>query len=406
MNYDLPGAWYIKAGFQAKNPGMPRRNTFSFGQNRTLMDVLVEKGYLSRKKIKQVQQELEHTDGIKPDCEQAQDRRSVGRYQIIQKIGEGAMGVVYQATNTSNNRIVALKLLDKELSEDPEFIARFLREARNAAKLKKHENIVEAYDFGQADGHYYFAMEFVNGRCLAEILFCQGKLSERTALNITRQLTRALSHANNFSIIHRDIKPENIIISQDGIVKLCDLGLAKDLSRDFSRQSAGITLGTAYYASPEQASGCKDLDIRADIYSVGITLYYMLSGELPFDDSNTIKVIYRQINEEMPLIEDKATISAQTAALVKKMTKKKLAERYQSPEEVLEDIENILQGKPTTTSRILAKPPLQKAAIANPKMLKKKKRTTGISSRRLYTIALVIGLSLVCLLLIRWLMSR
>ena len=205
----------------------------ALAQDKTLMDLLVEKGYLSRKKIRQVQQELEQTDGIKASGESAPDGRPVGRYRITQKIGEGAMGVVYQATNSSNNRIVALKLLDKELSEDPEFIARFLREARNAAKLKKHENIVEAYDFGQADGRYYFAMEFVNGRSLAEILFCQGLLSERTALSITRQLTRALSHANNFSIIHRDIKPENIIISQDGIVKLCDLGLAKDLSRDF-----------------------------------------------------------------------------------------------------------------------------------------------------------------------------
>ena len=220
----------------------------------------------------------------------------------------------------------------------------FLREARNAAKLKKHDNIVEAYDIGEDRGKYYFAMEFVEGHSLAEILYSKGKLKEKTALNILKQLTKALIHANRFSIIHRDIKPENIMISQEGQVKLCDLGLAKDLTDNFYK-SGSITLGTAYYTSPEQAKGLQNLDIRTDIYSLGISFYHMLAGEVPFDDANVQRVVQRHINEALPSIKEKnPQIQQSTIEILNKMTEKETEKRYRDPEELFEDIDRVFHG--------------------------------------------------------------
>jgi serine/threonine-protein kinase len=189
-------------------------------------------------------------------------------------------------------------------------------------------------------------MEFVDGRSLAEILYGRGKLEERTACHITRQVAKALSHAHRFSIVHRDIKPENIMISKDGLVKLCDLGLAKDLSLDF-QQWGGITLGTVYYASPEQASGRKDLvDIRSDIYSLGISFYHMLAGKPPFNDSNIRKVADSHIHEELPsILQQVPEISPDTVKLLKKMTAKKIQERHQTPEELIEELDCALHGR-------------------------------------------------------------
>lgn len=312
--------------------------------NTSLMDLLVTKKLLTRKAVRTIERELhEPTALVEPQT--GRILQKVGCYELLQQLGEGAMGAVYKARNTANNCIVALKILDAELAHDQEFITRFLREARNAAKLKKHENIVEAYDFGEAQGKYYFAMEFVDGLCLAEIIHNRGKLEEKAALQISKQVARALAHAHSFSIIHRDIKPENIIIASSGVVKLCDLGLAKDLSQDFFK-TGGITLGTAYYCSPEQATGAKQLDIRSDIYSLGISLYYMLCGELPFADSNIKHVTKRHISEALPDIRHKVPqISQATIELIHKMTEKKVSERYQAPQDVLDDIESILKGK-------------------------------------------------------------
>lgn len=338
-------------------------------ENHSLMDILVKKRYLSLQQAQEIAKELEDT----PEHElqaKTSSLQKIGGYQLLEKIGEGGMGVVYKALYTANNRVVALKLLDPELARDQEFIKRFLREARNAAKLKRHDNIVEAYDFGEENGRYYFAMEFVNGRSLAEILYSRGKLEERIALRITKQVTQALFHAHQFSIVHRDIKPENIMISNEGTVKLCDLGLAKDLSED-AYKWGGVTLGTAYYASPEQASGQRDLvDTRSDIYSLGVSLYHMLAGSPPFNDSNIKELAYRHIHEEIPPIQQKVpTISPETERLLKKMTEKNLADRYQNPQELLDDIESILLGQTNTIPLFLTKdktpppgtlPPVQK----------------------------------------------
>ena len=315
--------------------------------NAGLPEILRLKGYLTSEQVQEIERELSETAEKNSDA-QSSSLPKIAAYELLQKMGEGGMGSVYKAKHASNGRIVALKLLDAELSKDQEFITRFLREARNVAKLKRHENIVEAYDFGESNGRYYFAMEFVDGRSLAEILYGHGKVDERTALHVAKQVARALCHANSFSIVHRDVKPENIMISKEGVVKLCDLGLAKDLSENFHKWG-GVTLGTVYYASPEQVSGFRELvDIRSDIYSLGISLYHMLCGEAPFNDSNIRDVARRHIHEELPPLEQKnSDLSKETLRLVKKMTVKSLTDRYQKPEDVVEEIEHILQGKNT-----------------------------------------------------------
>lgn len=315
-----------------------------------LRDLLVQKGYLTIQQLHDLEIELTPTEEMENPVTPGGIQR-VASYELLEQIGEGAMGIVYRARHVENHKIVALKLLNQEFAHDQNFVSRFLREAKNAAKLKNHENIVQAYDFGEDHGHYYFAMELVRGRSLAEILWQKKRLEERTALTIARQIARALQQAHKVSIVHRDIKPENIMISQEGVVKLCDLGLAKDTTQDLYRTSDGITLGTACYVSPEQASGRRNLDIRADIYSLGITLYQMLTGELPFDESSTnMKTAQRHIHEEVPPIQLKNPhLSPGVIHLVHKMTAKNPDERHANPADLIQEMDALLHQNNTNT---------------------------------------------------------
>ncbi len=356
----------------------------------SLRDVLLQRGELSWKQLREIEAEL--TPKAESEAHEGTGQK-ISYYEVLEQIGEGAMGSVYRARNTLTNRTVALKLLDPELARDPQFVERFLREAKNAAKLKQHENIVEAYDFGEEAGQYYFVMEFIKGRSLAEILLQKNKLEEHTALTITRQVARALQHANRFSIIHRDIKPENILISQDGVVKLCDLGLAKDTSQDCYKTSDGVSLGTASYIAPEQASASKNLDIRVDIYSLGITLYQMLTGELPFDGPNSRKIANQHISRELPPLEKKNPhLSSNVIRLVQKMTAKKPGDRYQNPDALLHDLEQLLYGPaPEKKVRKPGVTPTQLRVLT-------RKKTSWLSSTKWLYVGIVV-MSLVLILL-------
>ncbi|WP_372370469.1 protein kinase [Candidatus Uabimicrobium sp. HlEnr_7] len=292
-------------------------------KNLSLKEILLRKGYVNEEAIEKIENSFLANEVSKIK----EGETTLGSYLLLKKLGEGAMGCVYKAKHTKGGRVVALKILDQELAEDPGFIARFVREAKNAAKLKKHPNIVEAYDIGEYQGKFYFAMELVEGCSLAHIVYSKGKISEKQALIICRQIASALEHAHRFSIVHRDVKPENILYSQEGIVKLCDLGLAKDLSQDIYH-TAGITVGTACYASPEQ--GSKNIDIRTDIYSLGVCLYQMLTANLPTE------------NRHFTIGSD---ISENTSLLIRKMTAINRKERYQTPTELLQDLKSILQGQ-------------------------------------------------------------
>lgn len=379
--------------------------------NLTLMEVLIQKGYLTRDKAKEIEHEIKSECSPSAPSNSGQVMQKVGCYELLAKIGEGGMGLVYKARHMTNGRIVALKLLDQELARDKEFITRFLREARNVAKLKRHDNIVEAYDFGESDGKYYFAMEFVDGRSLAEILYSKGRIDEKTSLHITRQVAEALKHAHRFSIVHRDIKPENIMISRDGTVKLCDLGLAKDMSENFYKWG-GVTLGTAYYASPEQSSGRKELvDIRSDIYSLGISLYHMLAGEPPFNDSNARQVANRHIDEELPPLHDRAPeVSKDALRLLAHMTAKNVQDRYQTPEELLEEIDALLHGRTTPVPLSLDRPKPAPMVPTPPRPVLKKRKWAAEVPDYVYILLFLGGgavlFALLALLLwfVRWLL--
>ena len=200
-------------------------------------------------------------------------------YESLGRIGQGAMGVVFKARQVSVDRLVAIKVLRDEAARDREYIERFRREARVAAKLS-HNNIVGVIDAGEADGRHYFVMEYVEGTTVQDELDRGKAYDEKAALGIALAVARALEHAHERGLIHRDIKPANILLTRDGNIKLADLGLAR-MAADV-QGTAGVAAGTPYYISPEQARGQADVDIRTDIYSLGATLYHMVTGRVPY----------------------------------------------------------------------------------------------------------------------------
>jgi hypothetical protein len=223
-----------------------------------------------------------------------------GEFEIIERIGQGGMGAVYRAVQTSLQRTVAFKTLQPVLAGDPEYIARFHREAVAAAGLS-HQNLVQVYAAGQTDGLHWFAMEFVKGESAYTRLKRKGCVEAGEAIAMGVHLANALDYAwKRAHLIHRDIKPDNIFLSGDGDVKLGDLGLAKVADQTQSLTMTGASMGTPHYVSPEQAQGRKDVDLRADIYSLGCTLYHLVSGQTPFTGENALAVMMLHVTTPPP----------------------------------------------------------------------------------------------------------
>ena len=262
------------------------------------------------------------------------------RYQIIKKIGDGGMAFVYQAKDKLLNRIVAVKVLRPEFVDDKDFLAKFKREAEAVANIT-HPNIVNVYDVGQEGKVHYIVMEYVDGQNLKEIIKNEGVLDEYTALDITKQIAQALSAAHKKGVIHRDIKPHNILISnEDRQVKVADFGIAKAVSNS-TITNIGSIIGSVHYFSPEQAKG-QPVANNADLYSLGIVLYEMLIGRVPFRGDSPISIALQHINEEIEFTqEEKTNIPHSIRTLISKMTEKSPEDRYQSAEEVIEDIDYI-----------------------------------------------------------------
>ena len=260
------------------------------------------------------------------------------RYEILRKIGDGGMAFVYQARDKLLNRIVAVKVLRPEFVDDQEFLVKFKREAEAVASLS-HPNIVNVYDVGEDGKVHYIVMEYVDGQNLKEIIQDEGRLEEYTALDIAKQIARALSAAHRNGIIHRDIKPHNILISKDGRqVKVADFGIAKAVSSS-TMTNMGSVIGSVHYISPEQARG-KHLTSNADLYSLGIVLYEMIIGRVPFSGDSPISIALKHINEDIAFTEeDKINIPNSVRTIISKMTQKEPANRHQTAEELIEDIE-------------------------------------------------------------------
>ena len=265
------------------------------------------------------------------------------RYEIIRKIGDGGMAFVYEAKDRLLNRIVAVKVLRPEFVDDEEFLAKYKREAEAVANIS-HPNIVNVYDVGCDGKVNYIVMEYVDGQNLKEIIKNEGTLDEYTALDITKQIAKALSAAHKKGVIHRDIKPHNILISSEGRnVKVADFGIAKAATNS-TMTNIGSIIGSVHYFSPEQAKG-KPVKNNADLYSLGIVLYEMLLGKVPFKGDSPISIALQHINEDIEFSsEEKTQIPQSIRTLIKKLTEKSPEDRYQSSEEVIEDIEYIEQN--------------------------------------------------------------
>ncbi|HCE46461.1 MAG TPA: hypothetical protein DET40_23195 [Lentisphaeria bacterium] len=303
---------------------------------------------------------------------------------VLEKVlGIGGMGQVWLAHQTAMNRKIALKILDPGLSKNSEFIERFLREAQNLAKLA-HDNVVSVIDAGYSRGIYYMAVNFVDGYELGRKLDEVKVIPEKQALELMLGITEGLCFAwNKHRIIHRDIKPANIMIDGEGVPKLMDLGISKCVGQDKSLTMTGVVVGTPYYISPEQGRGLKELDFRSDIYSLGATLYHVVTGELPYNGPTTISIITQHILEPFPPPRLRnPDVSEQCSVLLEIMMAKKPEQRQQSWEQVIRDMENVLEGKfPETRCPGTGEPEVPKTAAPPQKTIDRKiSRKTAIAA--------------------------
>jgi len=276
----------------------------------------------------------------------------IGAYRITGVLGEGGMGVVYQAVQLSLDRTVALKVVRADLARKETFVGRFLREAKVAARID-HPNVVTIYDTGEADGHLYMALQFVPGGDLGTRIKRDGKLGEDDALRIIAGCVKGLIAIHAAGLVHRDIKPGNIFLTADGTPKIGDLGLARNIIDDEKLTFIGDLVGTPSYMAPEQAKGAPDIDHRADIYSLGTSLYHLLTGRPPFQGSSPF-LIGHQVIAEVPQDprELNRAMSPVVAAIIHHAMNKDRAYRYQSAEEMLVDVELVRSGKLPRFARV------------------------------------------------------
>jgi serine/threonine-protein kinase len=305
--------------------------------SKSLLEIMVEARVLTKSQMVRLMQEA--GDG--------QRKFQIPGYQMLQKLGKGSMGLVYKAKQISVDRVVAIKILLEPLAQNKEFIKRFEREAKIAAKLS-HNNVVNAIDAGEVNGHYYFVMEYVEGPTIKDFLDQNRTFEEREALRIVLAIAEALKHANHRGLIHRDIKPENVILTRDGNVKLADLGLAR-LTDDekWGLSEAGMAIGTPYYISPEQVRGQTNVDIRADIYSLGATLYHMVTGRVPYGGDTPNEVMRKHIDPNVTIVPPdhiNTKLSGGLGLVVETMLAKNRENRYQTPDDLILDLKCLQRG--------------------------------------------------------------
>ncbi|MCI8670741.1 MAG: Stk1 family PASTA domain-containing Ser/Thr kinase [Bacilli bacterium] len=262
------------------------------------------------------------------------------RYQIIKSIGEGGMANVYLAYDTILDRNVAVKILRGDLSNDEKFVRRFQREALAASSLA-HQNIVEVYDVGEDNGEYYIVMEYIEGKHLKNLLKKRGKLTLSEAVDIMMQITDGMSVAHDSYIIHRDIKPQNIMILENGLVKITDFGIAMAMNATQLTQTNSV-MGSVHYLPPEQASG-QGSTLQSDIYSMGIVMFELLTGELPFKGDNAVEIALKHLKEPIVDIREKIpNVQNSIVNIIKRATAKNPKNRYNDAREMYEDLKTCL----------------------------------------------------------------
>ncbi len=297
-------------------------------------------------------------------------KKQIGGYKLIRRIGEGGMGEVYLAEQLTMHRTVALKILHNKWADDEEFRKRFLLEARAAGKLS-HQNLIQVYDVGKYQGKYYFSMEFIDGVTVEDLIRHEGAMPVDKVIDICMQVCQSLKYLAVHNIVHRDIKPANIMVTKDGTVKLGDFGFIQSVW-DAELMQEGTTIGTPDYISPEQARGERNLDVRSDIYSLGASLFHMLTSKTLFSGSCS-KVMRDHIETEPPSLEDlRKDLPKDLMRIMRKMTAKQPIDRYQSPDEVIKDLEllriDVASGQgalPASRSQILNVITAEKERIAS-----------------------------------------
>jgi serine/threonine-protein kinase len=306
-------------------------------------DVLTEQ--TSRRKAA-VRESFEDEDFASQDMDPGEGETfKLGRYRLEKRLG-GAMGIVYRGVDEQTQMTVALKVLPRHLAHDPAFVDRFKREVK-ATCVMHHPNIVHIYDTGVEQGVFYLATEFIDGETLTSLLRKAHRLAEHEALRIGGDVARALGHAHARNVLHRDVKPDNVMISKSGEVKLADLGLAKFLRDEKPITADGIAVGTPHYISPEQARALKEVDHRSDLYSLGATLFHLVTGRLPYEGDNGAEVMKRHVFEAVPDPRNLlASISAATAELLMKLMAKQPSQRFQSANELAQFIDGLLGTQP------------------------------------------------------------
>ncbi len=338
------------------------------GKLESLGNLLVQRGFLTRSQLTRLTQS---GNNAQKQAEPATLR--LGPYELLLKLGEGGMGAVYKANDTRNGKIVALKVLPRSKAKDEMFLKRFEMEARAMFELD-HPNIVHGYDVCNSDGYHYLVIEFVQGYDLCALLEQRGRFTETEAIGILEQMAKALDHIHSEHMIHRDIKPENILVGEDGIAKLTDMGLTIDdpvHGRQNRLTQTGIAMGTPFYLSPEQIKGESDVDIRSDIYALGATAYEMVTGRPPFEGDTPAVVMLKHLNEYVPSPHDlDRTISFNFCHLLERMMAKDPFHRYQTPYELLQDIRRVIRGKQPVGIR----PPAGRSSIARPELHQQSQR--------------------------------
>ncbi len=306
-----------------------------------LLALLVEAGCLTANQAQRASKELATLLG-----------QQIPGFLLQGKVGQGAMGVVYRALQVSMNRIVAIKLLHPKLAANANLLEALTREAHVAAKLS-HNNIVQAIDVGSAGAFHYLVMEFVEGKTLKQEIEAGKIFEEKEAVEIILQIAQALQHAHKRGLVHRDVKPANVMLTPDGIAKLADLGMARQTTdQSLIRKERGLAIGTPYYMSPEQARGEEDIDGRADLYALGVTLYHMVTGQVPFPGKDVETVLRAHMEAELtPPDHLNSKLSSGLGEVVEILLAKDRDQRYRNAEDLIIDLECLLAGEAPKLAR-------------------------------------------------------
>lgn len=293
-----------------------------------------------------------------------------GRYRIVKKIGSGGMADVYLGYDTVLERNVAVKLMHPHYASDENFVRRFKREAQAAANLN-HPNIVSVFDWGAEDSTYFIVMELIKGKTLKEIIKERGALPVKQAIDIAKQIASALAFAHKHEVVHRDIKPQNIIITDDGLVKVTDFGIAR--AKSSAVTDTGTVMGSVHYISPEQAQGLPATEL-SDIYSLGVVMYEMLTGNLPYTGDTAVAIAMKHATEQPPRPSSlNPEISPELEKIILKAMAKDPFDRYQSAEEILADLRNLESGRPVSASDLS----YEKTVVIKPSQFRAPKRRGG-----------------------------